>query len=301
MKQKISKWLLVLSLTIGVFSSYAFIFNSEVHASTIGDTIVSKALTQLGEDYVWGGSTPGVGFDCSGLVYWAHREAGATFNDKAIGRTTASVYSTMGVAVAYSDLQPGDVVTFKTDPATPNTVTHIGIYMGNGNMVHAPTFGMNVQIENINNSYWQTKYYNARRLYNNGLPSIPVLDVVTQYGNIGDQPIIGDWDGDGKDDIGVYQPNTATFVQRTGTTDYDIQYGNIGDQPIIGDWDGNGKDDIGIYRPNAATFVVRIGTMDYDTQYGNIGDQPIIGDWDGNGKDNLGIYRLNNATFVIRF
>ncbi|MFV0395621.1 MAG: NlpC/P60 family protein [Coprobacillaceae bacterium] len=121
-----------------------------------GLAIANAALTKQGSPYGWGHNGPN-SFDCSGLVYWAHNQAGV-----GLGRTTAAGYSSAGTAVSYNDLQAGDVITFKT---IPSYVSHIGIYIGNGMMVHAPTFGIPVQVVSITSSYWQGCYYNARRLY----------------------------------------------------------------------------------------------------------------------------------------
>ncbi|MFE7839994.1 hypothetical protein ACFU53_29245 [Streptomyces sp. NPDC057474] len=73
-------------------------------------------------------------------------------------------------------------------------------------------------------------------------------------GNSGDVPIIGDWNCDGIDDIGVYRPSNGTFYRYGYAA---IAYGNVGDLPIIGDWNGNGIDEIGVYRPGNRTFYPR--------------------------------------------
>ena len=80
-------------------------------------------------DSVWGAEGPDE-FDCSGLVWWACNENGVTFT-----RTTAQELSKMGTEVKLHELQPGDIMTFKTDPTY---VSHVGIFIGNGMMVHAP-------------------------------------------------------------------------------------------------------------------------------------------------------------------
>lgn len=124
--------------------------------SSVGIAIANYALSKQGSPYVWGASGPN-SFDCSGLVYWAHRQAGIKFS-----RPTAASLSGMGVAVSYSNLQPGDIITFKT---SPSYVSHVGIYIGGGKMVHAPVPGQTVQVANLNIAYWQNALYNCRRLY----------------------------------------------------------------------------------------------------------------------------------------
>lgn len=124
--------------------------------SSIGVAIANYALSKQGSPYVYGASGPN-SFDCSGLVYWAHKQAGINFS-----RPTAAGLSGMGKAVSYSNLQAGDIITFKTDPSR---VSHVGIYIGGGKMVHAPVPGQTVQVANLNVSYWQNTLYNCRRLY----------------------------------------------------------------------------------------------------------------------------------------
>lgn len=125
--------------------------------SEIGNAIVTSALSKLGCQYVWGASGPNT-FDCSGLVWWACHENGVNFT-----RTTAAVLSTMGTEVSKDELQPGDIITFKTDPSY---VSHVGIYIGDGKMVHAPNKRTVVKVENVfDSNYWQSVLHNYRRLY----------------------------------------------------------------------------------------------------------------------------------------
>lgn len=124
--------------------------------SDIGIAIANYALSKQGSPYVWGATGPN-SFDCSGLVYWAHKQAGITF-----GRPTASGLSGMGKSVSYNNMQAGDIITFVTNGSS---VSHVGIYIGGGKMVHAPVPGQTVQVANLNVSYWQNTYHNSRRLY----------------------------------------------------------------------------------------------------------------------------------------
>lgn len=106
--------------------------------SASGDAVVSEANKYLGTPYVWGGSSPS-GFDCSGLVYYALNEAGIN-----VPRTTAQGYKDMATPVNEAIAQPGDLIFF----GTQGVVDHVGIYMGNGQMVNAT--GSCVQITDIN-------------------------------------------------------------------------------------------------------------------------------------------------------
>lgn len=95
----------------------------------VGYNVANNALNKLGSPYYWGASGPSM-FDCSGLVYWAHKQAGVK-----IGRTTANDYARAGKAVSYNDLQAGDIVAFKRSGSS--RYHHISIYIGNGIVVHA--------------------------------------------------------------------------------------------------------------------------------------------------------------------
>lgn len=98
-------------------------------ASNTGNTIADAAQKYIGTPYVWGGESMSEGgMDCSGFVYNALKDAG--YN---VGRTTAQGYRSQGSKVSKSDMQPGDLIFFgKNDNAT-----HIGIYIGNGQMIHS--------------------------------------------------------------------------------------------------------------------------------------------------------------------
>lgn len=125
--------------------------------SEIGNAIVLSAMKKLGCHYVWGAEGPDT-FDCSGLVWWACHENNVNFT-----RTTASELSKMGIEVSKEELQPGDIITFKTDPSY---VSHVGIYIGDGKMIHAPNQNTVVRIDVIFSSkYWNAVTYNYRRLY----------------------------------------------------------------------------------------------------------------------------------------
>lgn len=125
--------------------------------SVKGNAIVTSALSKIGCKYVWGAEGPDT-FDCSGLVWWACNENGVTFT-----RTTAEELSKMGIPIEKDKLQPGDIITFYT---LSSYVSHVGIYIGEGKMVHAPNVNSTVRVDEIiNNPYWQSIWNNARRLY----------------------------------------------------------------------------------------------------------------------------------------
>jgi cell wall-associated NlpC family hydrolase len=102
-----------------------------------GEAVVAAAMTQLGVPYEWGGSTPGVGFDCSGLVQWAYAQIGIS-----LPRTTGQQVS-VGVAVAVDELRPGDLVFSRSIRRGGQVVDrgHVAIYVGGGQVVVAPSTG----------------------------------------------------------------------------------------------------------------------------------------------------------------
>ena len=98
--------------------------------SNTGNTIADSAQKYLGTPYVWGGeSMEEGGMDCSGFVYNALKDAG--FN---VGRTTAQGYRSQGTVVSKAEMQPGDLIFFGSNP---QDASHIGIYIGNGQMIHS--------------------------------------------------------------------------------------------------------------------------------------------------------------------
>ena len=102
---------------------------------------VSYALDQIGTPYVWGAETPGVGFDCSGLTQAAYAAAGIR-----IPRTSTAQWTTIP-HVPVGDLEPGDLVFFEPGELSPGLPGHVGIYIGDGEMLDAPHAGTDVQID----------------------------------------------------------------------------------------------------------------------------------------------------------
>jgi len=112
-------------------------------ASAVGATAVAWALSQVGTPYIWGGETPGVGFDCSGLVQAAYKSAGL-----ALPRVAQDQYDASPPLALGTELEPGDLVFFGTGP---HGVSHVGLYVGvqagRTMMVDAPHTGADVRVE----------------------------------------------------------------------------------------------------------------------------------------------------------
>ena len=108
--------------------------------------IYKEAQKYVGTPYVWGGSTPETGFDCSGYVCWVYNQNGYD-----VGRTTANGLWNKSQHISEADAKPGDLVFFKGTYDTPG-MSHTGIYLGNGMMVSA---GDPIKYANIHSSYWE--------------------------------------------------------------------------------------------------------------------------------------------------
>ena len=124
--------------------------------SATGASIVEKAKSYIGSKYVYGGSSPS-GFDCSGFTQYIYKQFGINLN-----RTAAAQYSN-GTSVSKSNLQLGDLVMFGS---SASNIYHVGIYMGNGMMVHAANSSRGVTTDTINSGYYSTNYFGARRIVN---------------------------------------------------------------------------------------------------------------------------------------
>ncbi len=113
---------------------------------------------------------------------------------------------------------------------------------------------------------------------------------LVDYGTGGDEPITGDWNGDGVDEIGVFRGGTFVF-DSDGSGAYEpsdrVQtFGTSGDRAAIGDFDGDGRIEVGVFR--GGRFALE-GTAEFE--YGTPGDVPVTGDFDGDGRDQVGVFR----------
>lgn len=129
--------------------------SSSSSSNSIGDKLVSLAKSKLGCKYVWGATGPNT-FDCSGLTSWCHKQVGIS-----IPRTSLA-QSKGGKAVSKSNLQPGDLLFWKTTSAE---VGHVGMYVGNGQFIHAPNKSKPVKYDSLSSSYYSSRYVRARRYY----------------------------------------------------------------------------------------------------------------------------------------
>ena len=124
---------------------------------------------------------------------------------------------------------------------------------------------------------------------------------VVSFGTATDQPVVGDWDGDGRTDVGVRTPTTRTFRLATAAGVTEAVLGYPRDLPLAGDWDGDGIDEVGVRRAKSNRFVLRAaGGTTSGVRLGDVDDVPVTGDWDGDGVTDLGVYDQAAATFTLR-
>jgi cell wall-associated NlpC family hydrolase len=113
--------------------------------------LVGRTLAQIGTPYVYGGAAPTKGFDCSGLTYYAHHQAGL-----AIPRTAAAQHQAAR-PVPRRQLRPGDMVFFKTGPEA----YHVGLMIDDQRFVHASTSRKQVRVDHLDTPYWNRHYIGA--------------------------------------------------------------------------------------------------------------------------------------------
>lgn len=129
------------------YSSYSSSGNS------LGEQVASYALQFEGYSYVYGGASPSTGFDCSGMVYYIYKQFG--YN---VGRTSTCQYENGYPHVSRSNLQPGDIIIFTRTYTADFPATHSGIYIGNGQFIHAANSRSGVVITSLDNDYYASRF-----------------------------------------------------------------------------------------------------------------------------------------------
>ena len=132
--------------------------NSSGSTSSSVNAVLNLAAKQLGKPYVWGAQGPS-SFDCSGLTYYVYKNAaGVTLP------IVSSDQSRYGTTVSKSNLKAGDLVFFDTSGSNNGAVSHVGIYVGNGEMIHASSSKEKIVQVSIETSYWNNAYVRAKRV-----------------------------------------------------------------------------------------------------------------------------------------
>jgi cell wall-associated NlpC family hydrolase len=122
------------------------------------NAVLMRAISLVGTPYRYGGNTPEGGFDCSGLVNYVFRD----MLDLQLPRTSRALADYQGPRIPPERLATADLVFF----GRGGSVTHVGIYVGEGRFVHAPTSGGTVRLDRLDGHYWRDHYSGARRVLN---------------------------------------------------------------------------------------------------------------------------------------
>jgi cell wall-associated NlpC family hydrolase len=120
------------------------------------NNVTMRALGLVGTPYRYGGNTPESGFDCSGLVSYVYRDTA----EIQLPRTSSALSQVQGPKIASQRLTAGDLVFF----GSRGSVSHVGIYVGEGRFVHAPSTGGTVRLDRLDGAYWRDHYTGAKRI-----------------------------------------------------------------------------------------------------------------------------------------
>jgi len=120
------------------------------------NAVLMRAIGLVGTPYLYGGNTPESGFDCSGLVTYVYRE----MVDLKLPRTSRELAAVQGPKIEPRRLATGDLVFF----GSRGNVSHVGIYVGEGRFVHAPSTGGTVRLDSLGGHYWKDHYTGAKRV-----------------------------------------------------------------------------------------------------------------------------------------
>lgn len=124
---------------------------------------------------------------------------------------------------------------------------------------------------------------------------------VKPFGTSVDEPVTGDWDGNGNANPGVRNPTTRTFTTRTPAGTTTLLWGASSDKPIAGNWVGDARWELGLWRASTSTFYLRRPSGTFQkVVLGDADDLPVTGDWDGDGFTDLGVFDQVTATFTLR-
>lgn len=122
------------------------------------NAVLMRAISLVGTPYRYGGNTPDSGFDCSGLVNYVYRD----MLDLRLPRSSRDLATWQGPRIAPQRLAAADLVFF----GSGGNVSHVGIYVGEGRFVHAPSTGGTVRLDHLDGSYWRDHYSGAKRVLN---------------------------------------------------------------------------------------------------------------------------------------
>ena len=127
--------------------------SSSSGSGSLGQQIADYAMKYKGYSYVYGGMSPSTGFDCSGLVYYVYKQFGYD-----VGRTSTAQLNNGYTHISRGNLQPGDIVLFERTYTASCPATHSGIYIGNGEFIHAGNSRTGVVVTSLDNEYYSSRF-----------------------------------------------------------------------------------------------------------------------------------------------
>lgn len=143
-------------ITLATVAFGVYVWSIDSHEADARKHVIQTARQMLGKPYIWGSANPSRGFDCSGLVKYTHQQSSID-----LPRTSSKQYSNAR-KIAKNQLQPGDLVFFKT---AASRVSHVGIYLGKHQFIHAPRKGKTVRVSSLDSKYWKARYAGAGNYY----------------------------------------------------------------------------------------------------------------------------------------
>ena len=223
--------------------------------------------------------------------------------------------------VQFTDASTGNITTFAWNfgdggTSTTRNPSHIYTDVGNYTVILTVT-GPGGESTKTEPNYIRIASSATRiGIYKDGVwnldsTGLEVSDASLSWGLPGDIQVIGDWNGDGKDDIGIFRPSSGIWsLDSNGNfawegSDTSLSWGLPGDIPIVGDWNGDGKDDIGIFRPSSGIWSLDSNGnfawegSDTSLSWGLPNDMPVIGDWNGDNKSDIGIFRPSSGIWSL--
>ena len=200
------------------------------------------------------------------------------------------------VATTYGTIRAGDIILLHYTPTLTTGIDTLAGLLANLGLHPAPLASY------LPPAFAQPTGLVTAQWFLRNTSTSGVADETLVYGDRGDIPLTGDWNGDGTDTIGVQRG--PFFLLRNsntnGVADIGFQYGDDGDAAVVGDWNGDGTDTIGIVRGNV--WYLRnsntSGTADLVVTYGDPGDRHVVGDWNRDGTDTIAIVR--GGTWYVR-
>jgi hypothetical protein len=293
----------------------SFLGGDNANTSNDGEEGLGITIDFGGNAYVTGRTTSGASFpallpvtsDLQGTAFLTKIEATISNNTvpKILYSTTFGGSGARGESIALD--AKGNIYLGGTTPGTLPTTAGAFDTTFNGGLTDAfvakfnTTFNDTVGVFNPTLSQFQLRDSN----------STGPADHLITFGQAGDQPIVGDWNGSGTDKPGVFRASTGQFILQISTLKAIIvNFGGAGNVAVAGDWDGNGIDTPGVFNPANGQWLLTNGvnganvsgsspTPNFAFTFGQNGDIPIVGDWDGNGIDGVGFFRPGNSSFNL--